>query len=210
MKNGFVINILKKSIQSFQKLSIGFDLLILISAIGLFDLAKSFDVYLAAYFWAFLSYILRALAILSIIYIFIQFKNISWKVFVPLILNSITFWILFSSSYIDMVWNARMKYELQLNKSRYEEIITKFENQELKPLDENGYIRLSPTPRDFILVNQNYDVTSVFFDTGTGFHSYVDFMYRSDDSQPPTAEFMGTYWLNCKHQELYWYYCSSD
>jgi hypothetical protein len=210
MNNVFAIKFWNKSIQSFPTISVGFDLAISISAIALYDVAKIFNIYFAAYFWSFLSFVLKTLIALSIIYVLIQFKSVHWKALAPLILSSITFWVLFSSSYMDTMWNIRMKYELQLNKSKYEETITKIENQELKPLDENGYVRLSQKPRDFVLSNQGHETTSVFFDLGIGFHGYEGFMYRSDDTQPPTTEFMGTFWLSCKHQELYWYYCSSD
>ncbi len=209
MKNNFIKTILEKTFQAFQKISIGFDLLILISVIAVFDLTKLFDVYFVAFFWAFLTSTLKILTALALVYLFIQFKTIRWKAFIPIILNSLTFWIVFNSSYFETAWNTRIKYELPLNKIKYEETITKFENQELEPADENGYVRLSPKPGDFVLVNKSNNVTSVFFDVGAGFHDYVGFMYRSDDSAPPSTMFMGAYWLSCKHQEVYWYYCIS-
>lgn len=102
-----------------------------------------------------------------------------------------------------------MKYELQLNKSKYEEIILKFERQELSSPNEYGHIRLSQQADDFIIVDKNDRTTSVFFSNGISFHGYDGFMYRSDDTAPPETDFISTFWL-CEHQEVYWYYCSSD
>ena len=210
MNNTFAIKFWNKSLQLFPIISISFDLFVLIIVIALYDIAKIFNFYFAAYLWSFLSFILKTLVALSIVYILIQFKIIHWKALAPLILGSITFWVLFSSSYIDTMWKVRMKYELLLNKYQYEEIISKFENQELQSPDKYGQIRLSQKPGDFVLVDQSLDTTSVFFDLGIDFHGYEGFMYRSDNSQPPATEFMGTFWLSCKHQELNWYYCVSD
>lgn len=209
MKNNLIKTIFEKTVQAFPKISIGFNLLILISVIAAFDIIKIFDVYFSDYFWAFLTDTFVVLTVLSLVYLVIQFKTIRWKAFMPLVLYILTFWIVSNTSYFETAWNARIKYELPLNKSRYEEIITKFENQELEPANEDGYVRLSPKPRDFILVNKSHNITSVFFDIGAGFHDYAGFMYRSDDSAPPSTMFMGAYWLSCKHQELYWYYCIS-
>lgn len=208
MKNEVTTNILAKTIPLFQNLSLGFDLFILCAVMLFFDSTKILNIYTTIFSWSVLSLILKILTALSIIYMILQFKLLKWKAFIPFVSNSLTIWILFSSSYVSIIWDTRIELELKINRPKYDQIIKKIESGELQPQDENGYIRLSSSPGDFVLVNQSNSVISAFFDIGTGFHDYVGFMYRSDDSAPPTTEFMETFWF-CERKELHWYYCSS-
>jgi len=192
----------------FPKLCIGFDVFILILAIFSYDFSKAKNTFLVIAIGSFLFTILKLLRILSTLYAFLQFKRELWKALVPIVTNSITLLILVSTPYIDTVTTIRRKLEFQANKPKYEEVVKEVRIGTLQSDSENGYIRLLATLDDFILVDQKNNVISVFFDIGTSFRSYEGYMYRSDNSEPP-SNLMEIYWFQCEYEEENWYFCSS-
>ncbi len=135
-----------------------------------------------------LFWILLAILILSsLLYIFFKIKNISWRSFLPLIINGIVLSILyfapFTSLWLDM--------EFKTNKSDYEQVIKMYESGELEQPTESGRIKLPSKYKHLskgggdIIVDNNDGVTSVFFYTYRGIGNSSGFIYRSNNLPPP-------------------------
>jgi len=187
---------------------IGFDFWMLVLPFLFYDLGKNIDFYFALYILEYSYYALIGFTILSVIYLLFQIKKGNWKRSLPFWLNGVTLFILMMTPYRGIAIYGRMQIELQINKTKYQEIIRRVDSGELQPMDEKGTIRLPAALGNYVSANKNHAVTSVFFDIGTGFGDPQGFMYRSNDTLPPSDLMVG-YWIDCKREELDWYFCSS-
>jgi fumarate reductase subunit C len=183
-----------------------FDILILAFPLITYALSKIVDFYIVLAVWLGACFLLVVFTILYLVYFLLRFKKDSWKSAIPFLLNGVTLFLIIVTPYLHIGTNITF----EISKPKYVQIIAQVENGKLKPsISEKYFIKLSPEIGDFILVDQSNSVTSIFFNTtNTSTWNYSGFIYRSNDTSPPSNLF-GAYWIECEHYESNWYYCNS-
>ncbi|WP_420628260.1 hypothetical protein [Candidatus Leptofilum sp.] len=149
------------------------------------------------------------LMLITIVYFFREVRKTPKKASLPLLINIVTFLILWFVPFTSL-W---LEFEFKLNKSQYDEIVLMVENEQIQP-GEIGLAQLPPGYENVsrggqIIIQKENGVTSVFFFTFRGvLDSFSGYMYRSDDTPPP-KNFIGD-WFQIERKESHWFFCASQ
>ena len=153
---------------------------------------------------------LAGLTFASIVYLVAQFRKNVRRAVLPLLINGVTFlilwWVPFTTIWLDL--------EFRLNYQAYNEVVRMVEDGRIKPNDI-GLAKLPPEYRHIsrgggeIKIERDDGVTSVFFYTFRGvLDNFSGYMYRSNDTPPP-QDFMGGDWVQIERMQPYWFFCAS-
>lgn len=174
----------------------GFTVLTMLTSFFEGDLFKIFTPFFVPFIllFVFLGYLV--LVVVSLLYIPFQIKNLTWRVFAPVIINITTFLIVYY--FYDLMGGLRVDMGFQINESRYNQaanwVTQSIQSGDLVLEDTGRGVLL---PREYrsladdgkVYVIPAYGVISIFFSRGGGmFEYYPGYMYRSDDANPPIKD----------------------
>lgn len=205
-------NNLEKRQLTLLKTCIGFTILVILVMFFEADLGRILTPFIEPLFLLLLALVYFALVIITLIHILLQIKNTSWRAFLPISINIITF---LSVSYLFVpLTEFRISVEFLIKKNRFNQV-TQWVNHSIQngslTLEENKEETVSLpkeyqnlTDRDQIYVTQENGVISIFFSRGGGmFEYYPGYKYRSDNTTPPDY---GD--ISCSRKiESHWYDC---
>jgi hypothetical protein len=149
------------------------------------------------------------LTLATMVYLVAQFKKNLMRAVLPLLINGVTFLILWRVPFTT-IW---LDLEFRLNYQAYDEIVKMVEDGRIQPNDI-GLARLPSGYRHIsrggdIQVERNDGVTSVFFYTFRGvLDNFSGYMYRSNDTPPP-QHFMAGDWVQIERKQPHWFFCAS-
>lgn len=177
------------------------------------DLFRLFTPFLAPFIFLFMFFVYLILTLASILYVPFQIKKIFWRVLAPIIINMITFCIVYYL--FDDIINFRIETKFLLNEKRFNQasnwIVQSIQNGDIN-LDNNwAHIKL---PREYrslaedgtVSVYYEYGTYAIHFYRGGGLFEFVpSYVYRSDNIAPPFEDFADTVCI--KRLRPYWYDC---
>lgn len=137
------------------------------------------------------------LAFFSLLYIPLQIKKVSWRAFIPLTINVITFLIVYY--FYDSIGDLRIDIGFQINERRFNQVanwITQsIQNGDLiieEGKEETVFLPeeyRNLTDRDRVYVTQENGSIRIFFNRGGGgFEYYPGYMYHSTNITPPIED----------------------
>lgn len=157
-----------------------------------------------------LQFILAALILASILYVFIRAEDGLNLTAVPLIINVGTLVILRLVPFGPIWEEVRFQWHWQ----NYLAVVQKVESGEWQP-DSTGMIALPPAYRSLstdngrLWVQQTGETTMIFFVTELrGPNQFAGYLYRSDGRPPEVGDFSGQ-WRHINQKEPTWFYCIS-
>lgn len=183
--------------KAFTVLCIGFTVITILTIFFEEDLFRILTPFFAPFIllFIFLGYLVLVLS--SIVYIPFQIKKVSWRAFLPVIINLTTFLVVY---YLyDAIGNFRIDIGFRLNEWRYEQsanwAVRSLENGGLK-LEEGKEITIPLPPlykyladRDQIYVTRENGNYRIFFSRGGGMFEYSPgYMYHSGNVNPPLTD----------------------
>lgn len=201
-------------LSTLTKICIGFNLLAILVIFFQPDLNRLLTPFLNPLFLLFLAVAFVVLVFISLVYIPTRFKKMSWKAFLPLIVNGITF---LTVSYLFFpLGNVRTDVEFLVRKTACEKTILWVKESLLRGEIDLGqgseYIQLPSQYRSAasggrIVVEKDGDNLIIFFPIEWGLFEYFPgFMYRFAGIAPPDGTLNGD--LTCEVQQApHWYYC---
>ncbi len=153
------------------------------------DLFRIFTPFLAPFLLLFIILGYLVLAVISLLYIPFQIRKVSWRVFIPLIINLITFLIVY---YLyNPLGDVRIKIGFRINENRLNRaaswITQSIQNGDINIEETRGTVILpkeykSLADRGQVLVTNEYGVITILFFRGGGMFEYgPSFVYRSDN-----------------------------
>jgi hypothetical protein len=161
------------------------------------DLFRIFTPFLVPFIWLFMLLGYLVLVVSSFIYVPLQIRKVAWRVFIPIIINFITFFLVY---YLyTPLENLRIDLGFKIKEDKFNQVV-QWVNQSVKSGDlilEEGKTEFMVLPdqyrgvadRNRVWVTQENGVINIFFNRGGGmFESYPGFMYRSDDISPPIED----------------------
>jgi len=177
------------------------------------DLFRIFTPFLAPFILLFVFLVYLVLAFASVSYIPFQIRKVSWRVFVPAIINSITFLVVYC--FYGTLGDLRINLGFRINENSYIQVV-----QWVEQSLSNGGILLNDgkeevvfLPKVFhglsednrIYVTKYQEDITIFFYRGGGLFEYSPgFTYRSDNNFPADNGDIVCY----RQIKPHWYACS--
>lgn len=160
------------------------------------DLFRIFTPFFAPFILLFVALGYFVLALASFLYIPIRIRKLAWWVFIPIAINSITFFTVYN--FYDTLGKLRVDIGFQMNEKRFNQaaswIMQSIEDGDLDINETSDTVNL---PKEYesladdgrVWVTNKYGVISIFFSRGGGmFEYYPGYKYRSDNANPPIED----------------------
>ncbi|MFT3892596.1 MAG: hypothetical protein QM730_13245 [Anaerolineales bacterium] len=193
------VSIRQKQIDSWEVfliICLSYTFLAMLSAFFVEDLFRFFTPFFAPFLLLFIAFIYLALSAASLLYIPFRIMRLTWRVFIPIAVNLLTFFIIYNFS--DHLPILRVVVGFQINEKKYNQaanwIIKSIQNGDLNINDTSDNVTL---PKEYksladngrVWVTNKYGVISIYFYRGGGLFEYVPgYNYRSDDANPPIED----------------------
>lgn len=198
---------------SFTKTCIGFTILAILVMFFEEDLGRILTPFIEPFLLLLLALVYLILVIISIIHILLNIQKISWHVFLPILINLITFLVVYY--FFVPLTNLRVDTSFLIKKNQFDKTV-QWVNQSIQNGDlslEEGKEKTIVLPKEFrnladqdrIYITQENGAIRILFSRGGGMLEYYpSYMYHSANISPPIK--YGDIVCGCRIKP-YWYDC---